>query len=78
CSMFNGMLNIGHRPTLNNGTDRSIEVHLFDFAGDLYAQPVEIRFLHFLRNEKKFDRLAELQEQLQHDERACRELINRY
>ena len=70
-----GMLNIGTRPTLDNGTDRSIEVHLFDFAGDLYAQHLTLSFLRFVRNEKKFDSLAELQSQLQHDERACRELL---
>lgn len=70
-----GMLNIGTRPTLENGTDRSIEVHLFDFGGDIYGQSVEIHFIRFIRNEKKFGSLAELQEQLQHDERACRALF---
>lgn len=71
-----GMLNIGTRPTLDNGSDRSIEVHLFDFGDDIYGQSVELRFLHFIRKEKKFGSLSELQEQLQHDERACRALFS--
>ena len=73
-----GMLNIGTRPTLDNGSDRSIEVHLFDFHDDLYGASVQVRFLHFIRKEKKFGSLAELQEQLQHDERACRELLRNH
>ena len=73
-----GMLNIGTRPTLDNGSDRSIEVHLFDFHDDLYGASIQIRFCHFIRKEKKFGSLAELQEQLQYDERACRALFHAY
>ena len=68
-----GMLNIGTRPTLDNGADRSIEVHLFDFAGDLYGQHITLRFLRFVRNEKKFDTVAELREQLQADKDFCQD-----
>lgn len=66
-----GMLNIGTRPTLDNGTDRSIEVHLFDFHEDIYEQHMEIHFIRFIRNEKKFDTVAELQKQLQADKDFC-------
>lgn len=66
-----GMLNIGTRPTLDNGTDRSIEVHLFDFHEDIYEQHMEIHFLRFIRNEKKFDTVVELQKQLQADKDFC-------
>lgn len=66
-----GMLNIGTRPTLDNGTDRSIEVHLFDFHEDIYEQHMEIQFIRFIRNEKKFDTVAELQKQLQADKDFC-------
>ncbi len=71
-----GMLNIGTRPTLDNGTDRSIEVHLFDFHEDIYEQHMEIHFIRFIRNEKKFDTVAELQKQLQADRDFC--LNNRF
>ena len=73
--MARGMLNIGFRPTLDNGTERSIEVHLFDFHDNLYAQQMCIQFLHFIRQEQKFDSLAALQAQLRNDEQACRSFM---
>ena len=65
-----GMLNIGHRPTLNNGADRSIEVHILDFAGDLYRQNIRIEFLRFLRPETKFASIEELISQIEKDKEA--------
>lgn len=67
-----GMLNIGHRPTLHNGQEESIEVHLFDFHGDLYSETLEVHFLRFIRTEKEFESLSALQEQLKKDETECR------
>lgn len=67
-----GMMNIGFRPTLDNGPQRSLEVHLLDFYGDLYGDEIKIEFLHFLREERKFDSIEELQQQLKHDEIECR------
>ena len=37
------MLNIGYRPTLANGTERSIEVNIFDFSSDIYGKTITIR-----------------------------------
>lgn len=65
-----GMLNIGHRPTLNNGADRSIEVHILDFAGDIYRQNIRIEFLRFLRPETKFASIEELISQIEKDKEA--------
>lgn len=65
-----GMLNIGHRPTLNNGADRSIEVHILDFAGDIYRQNIRIEFLRFLRPEIKFASIEELISQIEKDKEA--------
>jgi riboflavin kinase/FMN adenylyltransferase len=64
---FKGILNIGHRPTLDNGPERSIEVHLLHFEGDIYAQPLRIDFLHYLRAERKFDSLEALTRQIGED-----------
>ena len=64
---YKGMLNIGHRPTINNGTDLSIEVHILDFEGDIYNQQVRIEFIGFLRPEIKFDSIDELVLQIQKD-----------
>jgi len=71
-----GMLNIGTRPTLHNGHKRSVEVHLFDFEGDLYRQSMQVEFLAHLRKEQEFSSLQMLRHQLQEDERTCREIIN--
>ena len=64
---WNGMLNIGHRPTINNGTDLSIEVHILDFQGDIYNQKMRIEFIEFLRPETKFNSVDELVLQIQKD-----------
>ena len=62
-----GMLNIGYRPTINNGTDLSIEVHILDFQGDIYHQKMRIEFIDFLRPEEKFNSVDELVLQMQKD-----------
>ena len=73
---FKGMLNIGHRPTLNNGRERSIEVHIFDFEGDLYGKTITVGFVHRLREERTFTSTEALTEQLLQDEKRVRELLN--
>lgn len=64
---WKGMLNIGHRPTLNNGSNLSIEVHILDFQGDIYNQKIRIEFIHFIRPELKFSSVDELVTQMQKD-----------
>ena len=72
---YKGMLNIGHRPTLNNGTDLSIEVHILDFEGDIYHQPMRIEFVDFLRPEAKFNSVEELTLQIQKDKEAAIKIL---
>ena len=69
---YAGMLSIGHRPTVANGPECSIEVHLLDFSGDLYGQTLTLTFVRRLRSEQRFDSLAQLADQLRHDEAATR------
>ena len=73
---YKGMLNIGHRPTLNNGTDLSIEVHILDFEGDIYHQPMRIEFVDFLRAEAKFQSTEELALQIQKDKEAALQILD--
>lgn len=62
------VLNIGVRPTLNNPVPQlRVEAHLLDFSGNLYGQEIEIVFGDKLRDEKKFDSLDELQQQIGKD-----------
>ena len=65
------MLNIGHRPTLDNGSDISIEAHLFDFSGDLYGKELTVSFIDRLRPERRFTDEAELTRQLAQDQAAA-------
>ncbi len=58
-----GVVNIGVRPTLE-GKDERLEIHLFDFTGDLYGRVLKVSLLEFIRDEKKFDGLAALQAQI--------------
>ena len=71
-----GMLNIGYRPTLNNGRERSIEVHILDFEGDLYGKAITVEFVHRLREERTFVSLDELTAQLREDRERVRELLS--
>lgn len=65
---FHGMLNIGSRPTVNNNADnRSIEVHIFDFASDIYGEQIELVFFKKLREEQKFSSIEILKDQLAKD-----------
>lgn len=67
-----GVANIGLRPTVSNENQRVLEVHLFDFSGDLYDKDIEVAFLHFLRPERKFDNKEALCAQILEDVGAAR------
>lgn len=61
-----GVMNIGSRPTVN-GANLSVEVHLLDWAGDLYDKTLKVRLEKFLRSEQKFSGLEVLKNQIQQD-----------
>ena len=62
-----GMMNVGTRPTVEAGAATSVEVHLFDFDGDLYGTRVEVDVIGRLRDERRFDGLDALRQQLAQD-----------
>ncbi len=70
-----GMMNIGVRPTVTSGQQRTIEVHILDFDGSIYDERVEITFLSRLREEKKFASVQDLVAQLDRDKARTRELL---
>ncbi len=69
-----GVANIGHRPTVK-GTRHQLEVHLFDFDGDLYGQRLRVELRYRLRDEQRFDSLDALVEQIQRDAAAARDFF---
>lgn len=70
-----GMLNIGHRPTVNNGTGRSVEVHILGFEGNLYGESLCIELMERLRDERIFNNLDELTAQLVADKNKVMSLL---
>ena len=70
-SLYRGMCNIGMRPTVG-GTARTIETHILDFDQDIYGLPLRLRFERRIRDERKFDSLEALREQLVRDREECR------
>ena len=71
-----GMMNIGMNPTVE-GTEKSIEVHFFDFDAVLYGKEIQIDMLHRLRDEHKFDSVEALKKQLHKDEETALTLISK-
>ena len=69
-----GIMNIGHRPTVN-GKHQTIEVHLLDFDADLYGETIQIHLAYRLRDEQKFDSVEALFVQIKEDEQKARALI---
>ena len=71
----NGVANIGRRPTVNDGTESRVEVHLFDFARDIYGAVIDVTLHAFLRAERKFAGLDELRAQIAADSLEARSLL---
>src|SRR3989442_2321649 len=59
--------NIGMRPTFGDATEPSVETHVMNWSGDLYGDVLRVRFLHRVRDEKKFGSIGELKSQIARD-----------
>lgn len=69
-----GVANLGTRPAVG-GEGFLVEVHLFDFDGDLYGQNMEVEYVKKLRNEEHFEDIDDLVRQMREDERLARESL---
>ena len=74
--LYNGMMNIGHRPTIGS-KEKSIEVNLFNFNRDIYDKIISINVIKKIRDEKKFSSIEALKAQLAKDQEHCLKLINK-
>ena len=68
---FRGMCNIGTRPTVNSGTDTTVETNIFDFDEDIYGLDLKVTFLTKIREERRFESLDALKAQLEQDRKSC-------
>ena len=67
---YDGMMNIGRKPTIERRDENiSVEVHIFDFNEDIYTKQLNIEFYKRIRDEKKFDSLESLKNQLEKDKK---------
>jgi riboflavin kinase/FMN adenylyltransferase len=73
---FKGMLNIGVRPTIEDDSYKTIEVHLFDVSENLYNETLRVHFITRLRDEMKFAGLSELTHQLSIDREEALKVLN--
>lgn len=71
-----GMLYIGDRPTLDNGSNITLEVNILDFSGDIYNNEITVAFIYYVRGDIKFASLDELKEQLARDRETVNKLLS--
>jgi len=75
--MFRSMTNVGWNPTVSERRDQlKIETHLFDFDEEIYGEELQVEFVQFLREEKKFSSMAELKTQLDLDRKTAKDYFN--
>lgn len=65
--LYTGIANIGTRPTFNEDSTPLLEVHIFDFNQDIYEKRIKVRFIKFIRDEKKFNSIVDLVSQIKLD-----------
>jgi len=75
---YDGMLYIGTKPTVDDEIKLVIEVNIFDFDQNIYGQEVCLHFIEYVREDQKFDGLAQLTKALQADERRVRDIFKSY
>jgi riboflavin kinase/FMN adenylyltransferase len=73
---YSGVASFGRRPMFDTGAVL-LEVFLFDFAGDLYGQNIDVAFIDWIREERMFDSAGALIQQMQDDSRIAREVLAR-
>lgn len=72
---YDGVANIGVRPTVD-GKEPLLEVHLFDYTGDLYGRLLTVQFVRKIRDEQTFDGLEALKAQIHADMKLARRLLS--
>src|SRR5260370_15876591 len=74
-ALYHALINLVYPPTVSSGkSERVLEIYLLDFDRDIYGEDVEVRFLRYLRPERKFDNMDALPQQIELDVRQAPEL----
>ncbi len=72
---YKGMMNVGVRPTLSDEQIKTVEVYILDFNQDIYNRHLRVEVFQKIRNEKKFNSIEELKEQLKKDKQEAVNLL---
>lgn len=72
---FDGSANYGLRPTVGESPKSVLEVHILDFDKDIYGEKIKVTFLNKIRNEKRFESLDELKQQIQLDVASVKDFL---
>lgn len=72
---YNGITNIGKKPTVKGDNPAGVETFIFDFNGDIYGKNICVSLCRFMRPEMKFRSLEELKGQMQKDIQASRTVL---
>ncbi len=68
---YGAMMNIGYRPTVSTDRTLTLEVHLFNFKGNLYGETLHVQFVQRIRDEQRFASIEALMKQLVQDQENC-------
>lgn len=72
---YNGISNIGCKPTIRGKNPVGVETFIFDFQGDIYGKKIQVSFLKFIRKERKFASLEALKAQMERDIEECKQFF---
>ena len=75
-TLYDGISNLGVKPSVSSEEKLGLETHLFDYDEDDYGQRVVVSLFHFLRKEQKFDSLTALKKQIQQDTVSAKALLS--
>ena len=78
CPAHDGVASLGVRPTIKSAGQAVLEVHLFDFTGELYRRHLRVDFLHKIRDEEKYPDLESLRAQIARDCEAARNFLKEH
>lgn len=76
--VYGGVSNIGRKPTVAGDNPVGIETYIMGMEENLYGQEIEVQLLHYCRPEQKFESLAALSHQLEHDKQAAAAYLSKY
>ena len=74
--IFKGVTNVGIRPTFDDGNAPSVETLLLDFDDNIYNKLIHVKFVHFMRDEIKFDQISDLIDQIENDKKVARRILS--